>query len=396
MGKGNVMTNLLLRLFVRDHQDPKQLRVRSKVGKLSGVVGILCNLVLFALKLVVGTISGSVAITADAMNNLSDATSSVVTLIGFKLAEKPADEHHPYGHARYEYLSGLAVAGMILIIGFELGKTSVEKILAPTPVAFSVPVAVVLIASILVKLWMSLFNRKLGKLIGSTALQATAADSRNDAISTTAVLVATLIELFTSWQIDGFMGLIVAAFILYSGINLARETISPLLGESASTELRELIISVLEDHPEVLGYHDLMVHDYGPGQRFASMHVEMDQQADPLECHELIDNLERECLKLHQVHLVLHYDPVVTGDEEQDRLRGVVEDILHQEDSRISIHDFRMVRGKGHTNLIFDAALPPECMKDKKDIKRRLDEALNALGETTYYTVVTFDLGVFN
>ena len=396
MGKGNVMTNLLLRLFVRDHQDPKQPRVRSKVGKLSGIVGILCNIVLFALKLVVGTISGSVAITADAMNNLSDATSSVVTLIGFKLAEKPADEHHPYGHARYEYLSGLAVAGMILIIGFELGKTSVEKILAPTPVAFSVPVAVVLIASIGIKLWMSLFNRKLGKLIGSTALQATAADSRNDAISTTAVLVATLIELFTSWQIDGFMGLAVAAFILYSGINLARETISPLLGESASTELRELIISVLEDHPEVLGYHDLMVHDYGPGQRFASMHVEMDQQADPLECHELIDNLERECLKLHQVHLVLHYDPVVTGDEEQDRLRGVVEAILHQEDSRISIHDFRMVRGKGHTNLIFDAALPPERMKDKKDIKRRLDESLNALGETTYYTVVTFDMAVFN
>ncbi len=390
------MTNLLLRLFVRDHQDPKQPRVRGAVGKLSGIVGILCNFVLFALKLLVGTISGSVAITADAMNNLSDATSSVVTLIGFKLAEKPADEHHPYGHARYEYLSGLAVAGMILIIGFELGKTSVEKIIAPTPVAFSVPVAVVLVASILMKLWMSLFNRKLGSLIGSTALLATAADSRNDAISTTAVLMATLIELFTSWQIDGFMGLGVAVFILYSGINLARETISPLLGESASTELRELIISVLEDHPEVLGYHDLMVHDYGPGQRFASMHVEMDQQADPLECHELIDNLERECLKLHQVHLVLHYDPVVTGDEEQDRLRSVVEDILHQEDSRISIHDFRMVRGKGHTNLIFDAALPPERMKDKKDIKRRLDEALNAMGETTYYTVVTFDMAVFN
>ena len=390
------MTNLLLRLFVRDHQDPKQPRVRSKVGKLSGIVGILCNIVLFALKLAVGTISGSVAITADAMNNLSDATSSVVTLIGFKLAEKPADEHHPYGHARYEYLSGLAVAGMILIIGFELGKSSVEKILSPTAVDFSAPVAVVLVASILVKLWMSLFNRKLGNFISSTTLQATAADSRNDAISTTAVLVATLIELFTSWKIDGFMGLGVAAFILYSGINLARETISPLLGESASTELRELIISVLEDHPEVLGYHDLMVHDYGPGQRFASMHVEMDQQADPLECHELIDNLERECLKLHRVHLVLHYDPVVTGDEEQDRLRGVVEDILHQEDGRISIHDFRMVRGKGHTNLIFDAALPPELMQDKKNIKRRLDEALNASGETTYYTVVTFDMAVFN
>ena len=390
------MTNLLLRLFVRDYQDPKQPRVRAGVGKLSGVVGILCNLLLFGVKLAVGTVAGSVAITADAMNNLSDATSSVVTLVGFKLAEKPADEHHPYGHARYEYLSGLAVAGMIVVIGFELAKTSVEKILAPEPVAFSAAMAVVLIASVLVKLWMSLFNRKLGKYIGSTALQATAADSRNDVIATGAVLAAALVEKFSGLPIDGFVGLAVAVFILYSGISLARETISPLLGESASTELRELIISVLDDHPEVLGYHDLMVHDYGPGQRFATMHVEMDQQADPLECHELIDNLERECLKLHRVHLVLHYDPVVTDDPEQDRIRGIVEDILHAEDTRISVHDFRIVRGKGHTNLIFDAALPPERMKDKKEIKRRLDEALAALEETTYYTVVTFDLGVFN
>ena len=390
------MTNLLLRLFVRDHQDPKLPRVRSAVGKLSGVVGIICNILLFAMKLAVGTISGSVAITADALNNLSDATSSIVTLIGFKLAEKPADEHHPYGHARYEYLSGLAVAGMILIIGFELGKSSVEKILSPTPVEFSLPVAVVLIASIAIKLWMSLFNRKLGKHIGSTTLQATAADSRNDAISTTAVLAAALIESVTSWQIDGLMGLGVAAFILYSGVSLARETISPLLGENASTELRELIISVVEDHPEVLGYHDLMVHDYGPGQRFATMHVEMDQQADPLECHELIDNLERECYKLHRVHLVLHYDPVVTDDPEQDRLNALVAELLQQEDARITIHDFRMVRGKGHTNLIFDAALPAELMKEKKNIKRRLDEALNAAEATTCYTVITFDLANFN
>ena len=390
------MTNLLLRLFVRDYKELKQPKVRSAVGKLSGIVGILCNILLFALKLVVGTLSGSVAITADALNNLSDATSSVVTLIGFKLAEKPADEHHPYGHARYEYLSGLAVAGMILIIGFELGKTSVEKIFNPAAVTFSVPVAVVLAASVLLKLWMCLFNGKLGKYVGSTALQATAADSRNDAISTTAVLAAALIEAFSGWQIDGYMGLAVAVFILYSGISLARETISPLLGESADTELRQLIISVLEDHPEVLGYHDLMVHDYGPGQRFASMHVEMDQEADALECHELIDNLERECLKLHRVHLVLHYDPVATNDPERDRMRAVVEALLQNEDERITIHDFRIVRGKGHTNLVFDMALPPELMKNKKDIKNRLDEGLNARGETVYYTVITFDLAMFN
>ena len=390
------MTNLLLRLFIRDYKEPKLPKVRGAIGKLSGIVGIFCNLLLFALKLAVGTISGSVAITADAMNNLSDATSSVVTLIGFKLAEKPADEHHPYGHARYEYLSGLAVAGMIVVIGFELAKTSVEKIMAPVPVEFSVPVGVVLVGSILVKLWMSLFNRKLGNYIGSTALQATAADSRNDVIATGAVLVAALIEAVAHVPIDGYVGLGVAVFILYSGVSLARETISPLLGETASTELRELIVSVVADHPEILGYHDLMVHDYGPGQRFASMHVEMDQHADPLECHELIDNLERECLKLHRVHLVLHYDPVITDDPEQDRIRCIVEEFLRKEDARISVHDFRMVRGKGHTNLIFDVALPPEMMKDKKNIKNRLDENLAALKETTYYTVITFDLGVFN
>ena len=390
------MTNLLLRLFVRGYQEPRQPRVRSGVGKLSGIVGILCNVVLFALKLLVGTISGSVAITADAMNNLSDATSSVVTLVGFKLAEKPADEHHPYGHARFEYLSGLAVAGMILIIGFELGKTSVEKILAPAPVAFSAPVAVVLVASILMKLWMCLFNRRLGNYIGSTALLATAADSRNDAISTTAVLAATLIELFTSWQIDGFMGLGVAAFILYSGINLAKETISPLLGESASTELRELIISVLEDHPEVLGYHDLMVHDYGPGQRFASMHVEMDQRCDPLLCHEIIDDMERECLQSHNIHLVIHYDPVITDDPELTRLQGLTREYLAEMDSRLHIHDFRMVRGVGHTNLVFDVSLPPERKGQEQLIRHTLECRLTEHEGINIYTVITFDPISFN
>lgn len=390
------MTKLLLRLFVKEYGEPQKPKVRSAVGKMSGIVGIVCNIILFALKLLVGTVSGSVSITADAMNNLTDATSAIVTLVGFKLAEKPADEDHPYGHARYEYLSGLAVAALIIVIGFELAKTSVEKIIHPASVEFSLPVAIVLVGSILVKLWMCLFNRTLGKHIASSALLATSADSRNDAISTAAVLLAAVIELLTQWRIDGYVGLAVALFILYSGAALAKETISPLLGETASPELRELIISVVTAQPEVLGYHDLMVHDYGPGQRFASMHVEMDVAEDPLACHELIDNLERECLKQHNVHLVLHYDPVVTGDAELDRIRGVVEEILREQNARISVHDFRTVRGKGHTNLVFDIALPAELMGQKKQIKKQLDEALTQREPKTYYTVVTFDIASFN
>ncbi len=389
------MTKLLLRLFIKE-KDLTAPETRAKVGMLSGAVGIVCNVLLTVMKLLVGTVSGSVAITADAMNNLSDATSSIVTLVGFRLAQRPADEDHPYGHARYEYLSGLAVAAMIVVIGFELAKTSLEKILAPTAVLFSAPVCIVLAGSIAVKLWMFLFNRKLGKLVNSQALLATAADSRNDTVSTFAVLIAGVVSTAFGWKIDGIMGLAVAVFILYSGANLAKETISPLLGEKASPELRQQIVSLVSACPEVLGYHDLMVHDYGPGQRFASMHVEMDQQADPLMCHELIDNLERACLRAYHVHLVLHYDPVVTGDAELDRLRDVVQQLLKEQDARISIHDFRMVRGKGHTNLIFDMALPAELMAKQKQVKHRLDEALNAKEDTTLYTVVTFDLATFN
>lgn len=387
------MTKLLLRIFVKNHQDPTQPQVRGAIGKLSGTVGIVCNLLLFVFKLVVGTISGAVSITADAMNNLSDASSAVVTLIGFKLAEKPADADHPYGHARYEYLLGLAVAGLIVVIGFELAKTSVEKILHPAEVIFSLPVCIVLVGSILVKLWMGLFNRRLGKMVNSTALLATAADSRNDAISTTAVLLAGILGTAFGWKIDGWMGLAVALFILYSGAMLAKETISPLLGENASPELRQQIAELVSSVPEVLGYHDLMVHDYGPGQRFASMHVEMDQSADPLSCHELIDNLERACLQQLKVNLIIHYDPVVIGDAEMDRMRQVVQTLLGQQDERISIHDFRMVRGQGHSNLIFDVALPPELMQHQQAVKRRLDEDLAENEPGTYYTVITFDMG---
>lgn len=390
------MTKLLLRLFVKNSENPDAPGVRAGVGRLSGIMGIVCNALLSAGKLIIGTISGSVSITADAMNNLTDAASAIVTLIGFKLAEKPADKDHPYGHARYEYLSGLAVAALILIIGFELGKTSLEKVLNPSPVAFSVPLVVVLVGSILVKLWLALFNTSLGKHIGSGTLLATAADSRNDVISTGAVLLAALVERFTGLQVDGYMGLAVSAFILYSGITLGKETISPLLGESGSPELRKTITDVVGAEPRVLGYHDLMVHDYGPGQRFASMHVEMDQAEDPLACHELIDDLERLCLEKYNVHLVIHYDPVVIGDAEMERLRSCILQAMAGFDSRLTLHDLRMVRGKGHTNLIFDIALPEELQGRKDDIKKVIDDSLDALGDTKYYTVITFDLESFN
>ena len=253
------MTNLLLRLFVKDADNTENPKVRAAIGTLSGLTGIVCNLLLFAFKLLVGTLTGSVSITADAMNNLSDASGSIVTFIGFRVADKPADEHHPYGHARAEYLSGLGVAALILVIGFELVKTSAANIFNPPPVTFTVAAAAVLLASIAVKFWMSLFNRGLAKRIDSTALMATAADSRNDCITTGAVLIAAIVEKLTHVPVDGWIGLGVALFILYSGLNLARDTISPLLGENADSELREKIVDYIVAQPKVLGYHDLMV-----------------------------------------------------------------------------------------------------------------------------------------
>lgn len=390
------MTNMLLRLFVKNHEDNQNKEVRASIGKFSGMVGIICNLLLAVGKFIAGTIAGSVAITADALNNFSDAGSSIITLLGFKLAEKPADKDHPFGHARYEYLSGLLVSEIIIVIGFELARSSVDKIKHPVAVEFTLITAIVLLASILVKLWLALFNRKLGKMINSSTLIATAADSRNDVVATSVVLIAALVEYGTSVCVDGYMGLAVAIFILYSGMNMARETISPLLGEATNPELKAEIVDYISEQPMVLGYHDLMVHDYGPGQRFASLHVEMDKDEDPLICHELIDDMERECLENHGVHLVIHYDPVVTNNPVMDRLRNMVTSILKVKDERLSIHDFRMVPGQGHTNLIFDVVLPSELRGQEQAIKNALESALNELGEGTYYTVITFDSDAFN
>ena len=390
------MTDLLTRRFVLKDGDVESKHTRAAAGRLSGIVGIICNLLLFATKLAVGTLSGSVSITADAMNNLSDASSSIVTLVGFHLAEKPADEHHPFGHARFEYLSGLAVAGLILIIGYELAQTSIGKILNPSPVDLQWVTVGVLVGSIIVKFWLSRFNTKLGVMIDSATLMATAADSRNDVLSTAAVLLAAVVERLTSWQVDGYMGLAVAAFILWSGVNMAKETISPLLGESTDPEQRKLIADFVSGWPKVLGFHDLMVHDYGPGQRFASLHIEMDRNEDAVECHEIIDDMERTMLREHGIHLVVHYDPVVADDPAADRMRNLVTGILRVRDPRLSIHDFRMVPGTGHTNLLFDLAVPADMIKEHEQIQQSLEAALNDLGEGTYYTVITFDNAAFN
>ena len=387
------MTKLLLRIFTKNLDPEKD---RAKAGKRSGILGIVCNVLLFAGKLLAGLLAGSVSIMADAMNNLTDATSSIVTLLGFRLAEKPADEDHPYGHARFEYLSGLAVAALIIVIGVELGKSSVDKILHPAAVTFTWLTVAILAVSMVVKLLLWRFNQSLGKAIRSTALTATAQDSRNDAIATGAVLLAGVIEKITSFPIDGYMGTAVAIFILYSGAMLAKDTISPLLGESADPELREKIVSYIRQQPKVLGFHDLMVHDYGPGQRFASLHVEMDNREDPLLCHELIDDMERQCLKVHGIHLVIHYDPVVTDDPELNRLRNCCEKLLQEKDERLHLHDFRMVVGNLHTNLIFDVVLPDELRGKESELTAHLQENLTAQEGKAIYAVITFDPEAFN
>ena len=389
------MTNLLLRIFIKGNSSQIADTQRAAIGSLSGAVGIGCNLLLFLGKILVGLVTGSVSVTADAMNNLSDASSSIVTLLGFRLARMPADEDHPYGHARFEYLTGLAVAVMIMVIGFELGKSSVEKILHPAAVSLSLTAALVLLGSIGVKLWLFLFNRKLGRLIDSSTLLATAADSRNDCVATAAVLTAAAVEQFLDLRIDGIVGLGVAVFICASGWNLAKETISPLLGQGASPELRDRIVDYISAQPHVLGFHDLMVHDYGPGQRFATIHVEMDTRQDPLFCHELIDDMERECLRSHNVHLVIHYDPVVTDDPELNARREQVAAILREMDTRLSLHDFRMVRGNSMTNLVFDVSLPLDLRGQEQEIRQRLEERLNEESNITYYAVITFDVGGF-
>jgi len=384
------MTELLIRAACKgaDRTDPAQ---RSVLGKLAGLVGIICNLILFAGKLIVGITSGSVSITADAVNNLSDASSSVVALLGFRLSEKPADAEHPFGHARIEYLSGMGVAVLILFNGFELAKSSLEKILHPTPVEFSWVLVGVLAGSILAKLWMAVFNTKVGRTIDSATLQATAADSRNDVISTGAVLIASLLGAFLHWQLDGIMGLAVALFILYSGLGILKDTAAPLLGEAPTEELTATIARRLNNYDKVLGVHDLIVHDYGPGRRFASVHVEMDSTLDPLLAHDIIDNIERDFVTREKIELVIHYDPVVVGDPVVDATHAYVKEKLTAVSDRLRMHDFRMVSGVTHTNLIFDVVCPFDLEYDPETLKKKITEAVTA-DHPEYFLVMEIDM----
>ena len=369
-----------------------QYNIRARIGKLSGAVGIICNCLLAAGKLIVGHMTSSMSITADGLNNLSDGASSVVTLLGFKLAEKPADRKHPYGHARIEYIAGLTVAVMILFIGLELGKSSVEKLIDPAPIEFSFTAVWVLFASILVKLFMMLFNLKIGRRINSNALLATAADSRNDVMTTSAVLAASIVEHFYDVRIDGVMGIAVSLFILYSGIKLAGETMSPLLGEGANPELQKQITDYINGCPMVLGCHDLMVHDYGPGRRYASIHVEIDKNEDPMACHARIDRMERECLKNYGTHLVIHYDPVVTDDPEVNSTKRLVNTIIKVRDGRLTIHDFRMVDDGESVKMSFDMILPEDLRGQEQSIKETVEKALDSLDSKKYYADITFDM----
>jgi len=387
------LTEFLVRRFVRRYEHTEEPAVRTAYGNLAGAVGIVCNALLCAAKLLMGTLFGSISVTADAVNNLSDASSSIITLVGFKLSAKPADKEHPYGHARIEYLAGLAVSVLIIVIGFELARTSLDKILHPTPVAFSWLTVAVLAGSIGVKLWMAMFNRTIGRRIGSATLEATATDSRNDVISTAAVLAALVLGQATHLVLDGWMGLAVALFILYSGIGLIKETVDPLLGEAPSEELAQHIARKVLSYDGVLGTHDLMVHDYGPGRCFASVHVEMAAEKDVLESHDIIDNIERDFHDNDNIHLVIHYDPIQTGDRAVGTLRAWVEGQLKTISPQLSMHDFRTVRGPTHTNLIFDVVVPAGFALDDAALRARIQQLAQQKDtqEMKYYTVVTVD-----
>ncbi|MDE7043128.1 MAG: cation diffusion facilitator family transporter [Oscillospiraceae bacterium] len=375
------MIHFLAKHLIKDHENISSPAVRRAYGILCGCVGIGLNLLLFAGKLLAGILSRSIAVTADAVNNLSDAGSSVVTLLGFKLAAQEPDQDHPFGHGRLEYISGLVVSMVILLMGVELGKTSLEKILHPEPVDFSPVVAVILCASILVKLYMVLYNRRIGKRIHSAAMAATAADSLSDCLATSAVLLGTLAGHFLDLHIDGWCGAAVALFILWSGFGAARETINPLLGQPPSPEFVEQIRSLVRAQPQIIGIHDLIVHDYGPGRRILSLHAEVPASGDILALHDVVDALEKQLNEKLGCLATIHMDPVVNDGGATTEARERVQAVVRVIDPGISIHDFRMVPGPTHTKLIFDAEVPYQCTLPDQEIRRRIQSAVQALDE---------------
>lgn len=370
------MTDFLVRHFVKNHQDIRDAGVRERYGKLCSLTGMTVNVFLFAIKLAAGTLSGSVSITADAFNNLSDAASSVVSLIGFKWSNKPADREHPFGHARIEYIVSSVVAVFILLMAAELLKTALEKISNPSPVLFGWPAAGILAFSIAAKLWLFLFNRNLGKRVNSPLMLATAADSLSDVMATSAVLLSSAVSPLIGFELDGYMGVAVAAFIAVSGIKILKQTIDSILGQAPPHELVETIERYIKNYDGVMGLHDLVTHEYGPNRCFASVHVEVDADVDILISHDLVDNIERDIKGDYGIHLVIHMDPIVMNDPFVVRLRQLTEQVVYCVDDTLTMHDFRVVRGATQSKLIFDVVVPYHCKKSEGKVVSEICERI--------------------
>lgn len=381
------MTKFLIKLFVRNPDDTGDA-TRFAYGKLAAGTGIGCNILLFIAKVLLGVITASVAVIADAFNNLSDAGSSIVTLFGFKLAESPADEEHPFGHGRMEYLSALGVAALIMIAGYELAVSAIDKILHPALPQFSMVTVIVLVLAIVVKLWMALFYRKIGTTIRSEALMASFADSRNDVICTALVLVSSVIGWKFQIAVDGYVGVLVAAFVLWSGFSVMRETVSPLLGQAPPRELVEGITATVLACEDVCGIHDLIVHNYGPGRVIVSLHAEVPHDADIMKSHDAIDLIERQLHEQYNVVACIHMDPVDTADETTAELRKMAESIAVGLDERLTLHDFRVVHGETHTNLIFDLVVPFDLRARQDAIVKSIAARIHE-NDSHYYAVIT-------
>lgn len=384
------MTNLLVKRFVKDYGNVSDSKVRESYGTLSSGVGIACNIALFALKYAIGTLSHSISVISDAFNNLSDCASCFVTLFGYKMAAKPADKDHPFGHGRMEYLTSLTIAVVILAVGLELLKSSVEKILHPTDTVFSLVILVSLIISVAVKLWMSLFNTKLGKRINSSVMLATAKDSRSDVLATSAAAIGLITSAFTTLPMDGIMGVVVSAFVLVSGFGIVRDTVDELLGKPADPELTDDIKRMVTENKRIIGVHDLIIHDYGPGNKLGSCHVEVRSDEDFSQIHDLVDCIERRIYSELNVRMTIHMDPIEMDNEQVNSCREQVRSIIKGLDERLHIHDFRLVSGETHTNVIFDLVVPYDCLYTDEQLKFYIDSELEK-DEVNYYTVITFD-----
>lgn len=384
------MGKLLIRIFVKDYENTTEPGVRESYGKLAGAVGIASNAVLCIMKIVIGLVTHSIAIVADGINNLADASSSVITLVGFRLAAAPEDKEHPYGHARIEYISGLFVSVLIIVLGLQLLRSSAVKVLHPDPLVFHPLTVVILVIAIGIKIWQAVFNISIGRRIDSIALRATGTDSRNDVIATTVVLISIIAGKLAGIQLDGMMGCMVALFIICSGVQLIRETTSPLLGEAPDEELVRAIAREALSHDGVLGIHDLVVHNYGPGKIFASIHIEVDARGDLMESHDMIDNIERGIMDKLKIQFTAHMDPIEKDNPRIKQLTEVIRDCVEPIEGITGIHDLRLVPGPTHTNIIFDAVLTPNCKLDEDRVKTILEKEVQKL-DPSYFVVITFD-----